>query len=407
MFTRRSNSVNINWCAIMDQDQSFPPEMIYQPKKCDHRRQSVSANNKLIYRLISPSTRFQVAIEKSDAKKNPNLVPFEERLSTITFTDRCVYGGYEDGTIMSWNLKDGEYMDTMKQHTKRVTGIQMLNLRVLVSSSQDGSIIFWDTMTANCEVIFKFAEKVDMFNIHNKRIYFIINNASLHFIDSDKNEVKPLKIFNEYFITAFHVFDKYLIAGTSKNTLELNEITADGIVLKQSVVCHNEWIHSIKKLNNTIFSAADDKKIFVWEMGKDPANPAEEILVYKDELVGHNDGVISMEFCDENLYSGSLDNYVLAWELKEIFNRIRERRCMYREDIMSRRLLVFENYLEKKIKKKKSKKKTKKGTKDAKAKDTKVESAGEEEEAAGDEKKAKEAGGETKKKKKGKKKKKT
>lgn len=77
-------------------------------------------------------------------------------------------------------------------------------------------------------------------------------------------------------------------------------------------------------LEKHIFIGTDDKKIRVYELST---------WKMVEEFIGHEDGVTSIAFADNMLYSGAFDHSIRSWDLKEMYNRIRERRIMFREDI--------------------------------------------------------------------------
>lgn len=56
------------------------------------------------------------------------------------------------------------------------------------------------------------------------------------------------------------------------------------------------------------------------------------------------------------LYTGSYDHLIYSWDLKEMYNRIRERKNMAREDLWSKKHDAYYNKLHAKKKKKKGKK---------------------------------------------------
>lgn len=75
-----------------------------------------------------------------------------------------------------------------------------------------------------------------------------------------------------------------------------------------------------------------------------------------EELYGHDNGVTSLEFANNELFSGSYDHYIICWDLYDLEKRITERELMRIEDILSRKIEVYERTLEAKGKKKKKKK---------------------------------------------------
>ncbi len=82
-----------------------------------------------------------------------------------------------------------------------------------------------------------------------------------------------------------------------------------------------------------------------------------------DELVYHENGVTCLEFALEDIFSGSYDHYIICWDLKEIEQRIRERELMREEDILSRKIEIYNRTIEARKGKKKKKKGGKKGKK--------------------------------------------
>lgn len=75
-----------------------------------------------------------------------------------------------------------------------------------------------------------------------------------------------------------------------------------------------------------------------------------------DELVYHENGVTCLEFALEDIFSGSYDHYIICWDLKEIEQRIHERELMREEDILSRKIEIYNRTIEARKGKKKKKK---------------------------------------------------
>lgn len=108
------------------------------------------------------------------------------------------------------------------------------------------------------------------------------------------------------------------------------------------------WILVIKKYLNYYFLGCDNKTIQVYDS---------KSFDHLDSLAGHKDGVIHLEIADTMLYSGSYDHSIIAWDLKEMATRIREKKYMYIEDVISHKVEAYNKVMNKKKKKKKSKKK--------------------------------------------------
>lgn len=105
------------------------------------------------------------------------------------------------------------------------------------------------------------------------------------------------------------------------------------------------WIFTINYYKNLIFIGPDDNSIKVY-------NPKTLELV--EELFGHDDLVNCLVFNEKFVYSGSYDHTIRTWDVIEIMNRIRERRNMQREELLSRKMEAYNKVMEKG--KKKSKK---------------------------------------------------
>lgn len=73
-----------------------------------------------------------------------------------------------------------------------------------------------------------------------------------------------------------------------------------------------------------IYIGTDDKKIKVYDL---------KSWELKEELDGHVDGVTTLAFANGMLYSGSYDHLIRSWDLQEMYQRIRERAIMYKEDL--------------------------------------------------------------------------
>ena len=79
-----------------------------------------------------------------------------------------------------------------------------------------------------------------------------------------------------------------------------------------------------------------------------------------EELNGHENGVTCIAFANKELFTGSFDHHIICWDMQEIAERIAERELMREEDILSRKIEIYNRTLEAKGKKKKGKKKGKK-----------------------------------------------
>ena len=68
----------------------------------------------------------------------------KEELVSACFTEKTLFGSFEDGTIVNWNCtKEGEVLNEFIGHTKKVTNL-FVDGNLLVSGSYDGTIRTWN-----------------------------------------------------------------------------------------------------------------------------------------------------------------------------------------------------------------------------------------------------------------------
>lgn len=157
-------------------------------------------------------------------------------------------------------------------------------------------------------------------------------------------------------IISLIINENTVIFSTINNELrvyDLQQLEHSDFSPKKIINVNSGWLRCMKKLSNFLFIGCDDKVIRVFDL---------KTFQLVEAFNGHEDGITSLEFADGMLYSGSSDHTIRSWDLKEMENRIRERRYMIREDILSRKFQAYNAVIEKKKKKKKKgKKKGKKG----------------------------------------------
>ncbi len=67
-----------------------------------------------------------------------------EEIVSACFTEKTVFGSFEDGTIVEWSFTNqGEILNQFLGHTKRVCNLYV-DGNTLVSGSYDGTIRTWN-----------------------------------------------------------------------------------------------------------------------------------------------------------------------------------------------------------------------------------------------------------------------
>jgi mitogen-activated protein kinase organizer 1 len=91
-----------------------------------------------VIRLLDKETGELLCDYKGHANKEYRIKP------CFTKTDSHVIGGSEDGSILCWDLVEGNVVDTLKSHTKVVTGVLYHPSKdAFLSTSFDGTAKLW------------------------------------------------------------------------------------------------------------------------------------------------------------------------------------------------------------------------------------------------------------------------
>lgn len=114
------------------------------------------------------------------------------------------------------------------------------------------------------------------------------------------------------------------------------------------VFLNSGWIYTISFYKDWVFLGLDDKSIKIY---------SQKSLELLEELFGHDNLVSCLAFNELFLFSGSYDHTIRSWDLVEITNRIRERKIMENEELMSRKMEAYNKIMDKTKKKGKNKEK--------------------------------------------------
>lgn len=111
--------------------------------------------NKIVWDLVERKISNKLILSKESEVKNSESIESEknidemkigkeEFLNSGEFSENMFIGGYNDGTIIGWSLKNGERLYYLNDEDSSVTCLRMINSRVLGSGSVNGKLYLWD-----------------------------------------------------------------------------------------------------------------------------------------------------------------------------------------------------------------------------------------------------------------------
>ena len=102
---------------------------------------------------------------------------------------------------------------------------------------------------------------------------------------------------------------------------------------------HRGWVYCLVLFEGKLFSGGDDNVIRVWDL---------KSCLQLEALEAHRNGVTSIVLVNNMLISASFDHYLVCWDFPAMLLRIEEKRLMRQEDIISRKMEVFNRLMDEK-----------------------------------------------------------
>lgn len=229
--------------------------------------------------------------------------------SLVGISKNFVAVGLEDGKITIWNLVERKEEFKFLGHSLYITHLQVSeDGLVLVSSSGDSTIRFWNLQLRRCEFTIKTKDVV-------KRIAFDKEIKTLY-TGSNKGEIlewiieDPIGLglcpHSEVSYCAV-VTEKYVISTTERNKLAVWGLESKKIAFY--LEGHNDLIYSIDCSADGRFlaSTGSDKVIKIWDLA---------LQRFLFELEGHTQQVLCVRFSQNQQYlvSSSRDKSIQMWD---------------------------------------------------------------------------------------------
>ena len=255
----------------------------------------------------------------SNTKHLKTLVGHRYTVHSVAFgpDGKTLASGSEDNTIILWDTATGEHIKTLARstgpfvgptdpltgHTDTIYSVAFSpDGKTLASSSEDETIILWDTTTGEhiktlARSTGPFVGPTDPLTGHTDTVYSV----------------------------AFSPDGKTLASGSADNTIILWD-TATG-QYKQTLTGHKRAVYSVafSPDGKTLASGSWDKTIILWDT---------TTWKYIHTLAGHEKVVYSVAFSPDGqiLASGSADKAIILWDTatgKHIETFTRHRKAIY------------------------------------------------------------------------------
>lgn len=273
-------------------------------------------------------------------------------LLCFLFTEQQTFVGYADGMLCGFDLDAGTMQCEMMGHEGSVNAL-CCDDKVLYSGSQDATVRVWGLESAECLLVFQFADPVSALAVSqtSSRLYVATWDKVLRSVDLKTNKVLDVLLASQELIKTVLLSDTHVFIGGCDPIIRAWNLENQECRTFQG---HKGWVLGLRIHGDYLYSTSDDRSIRVWDI------PTTRCL---EELVGHEDAVTDVEFVGGILYSASLDHSIRTWDMVDMYRRIEERKSMMQDEILSWKVYVYFKTIEDRKSGKGKKKKGKKGKK--------------------------------------------
>jgi WD40 repeat protein len=223
--------------------------------------------------------------------------------------EEVLFTGSYDKTIKLWDIKSGNCLSTMRNHTSWVSSIQYdPAYDFLLSGSWDCTIRLWNMKTMHNTLTLNSQPGNFIYCVRsNLKHNEVIAGTELKTIDVwDVNRRNKLMILYGHLerINNLKYFNEMILSGSEDKQARLwDKRTGNCEILFTG---HSKGITQVEvdMSNNRIFTGSIDKTIKIWDIRKN-----QEVRT----LIGHSNSVYSIAYDQTKLISGSKDNTIRIW----------------------------------------------------------------------------------------------
>jgi WD40 repeat protein len=260
---------------------------------------------------------------KHTLSKNTNtLIGHTDRVTTLLqLSNGMLVSGSDDKTMIVWDPSNNySLVTTLIGHTSGVTSILQLSNGMFASGSDDNNIIIWNTKKKYSLVIILVGHTnwiSSLLQLSNGMLVSGSGDKTMKIWNPNDNYslVTTLTGHKDRVSSLLQLSNGMLVSGSDDSTIKVwNPKTNYSLVT--TLTGHSNWVSSLLQLSNGMLVSGDgDGSMKVW----DPKNNYSLVTT----LTGHTDVVISLlQLSNGMLVSGSYDSTIKVWDINNNYSLV-------------------------------------------------------------------------------------
>lgn len=215
-----------------------------------------------------------------------------------------------DKTIKIWNKDNGECIETLSEHSDKITDLKVIS-STFCSVSKDKNIFFWETSSSNVARKHKCNEEITCLAVFENGNGLVTGSKDgyLRFWNFESlNMYKEIKAHEKSVYSILILSSNYYVSCSADRTVKLWSLNSNAGEAEKVYEEHEDYVWCLEKVNeNKFLSGSNDNRIILWNSGEIKSS-------FKYE--GHTDIVRCIKMKnDHEFLSCSADGTVLQWNL--------------------------------------------------------------------------------------------